>query len=358
MSNEGISTLAAVTSGSVSTNTYKNSSFYCNWQRESYNETENYSVINWQAGLYISKSDEWYSNAIKINNLTINGEVVASDVVASNKSGTGTYQLASGKLTIHHDSDGSKTFSISMTCWLYGDHDLSGNESFELPNIPRYAKFTEHNVKSTGLDTIIVHWDANSNCDAVQYSLNGAAWVSTSGNDYTISGLNYNTQYSIKTRIRRADSQLWTESEIIYGTTKDIAKMTVDNFEHGSSISIVITNPSGSSLNLVMKIGNTQIFSKNINSETNTINFSDAELDSIYKLYGSGNTLTATFILTTASKYTNTKTCTITLKGNQKTIRNNASGTWKRGKIWTNINGTWKRAVVWVNISGSWRRCI
>lgn len=310
--------MAAVTSGSVSTNTYKNSSFYCNWQRESYSESGNYSVINWQAGLYISQSDEWYQNAIKINSLTINGEVVASNVVVSNKSGAGTYQMASGKLTIYHNSDGSKTFSISMACWLYGGHDLSGNESFELPNIPRYASFTEHNVKSTGLDTIIVRWNASSNCDAVQYSLNGAAWVSTSGNDYIISGLNYNTQYAIKTRIRRADSQLWTESEIIYGTTKDIAKMTVDNFEHGSSISIVITNPSNSSLNLVMKIVNTQIFSKSVSTGTNTINFSDTELDSIYKLYGSSNTLTATFILTTASKYTNTKTCTITLKRKSK----------------------------------------
>ena len=272
--------------------------------------------------------------------------------------------LGTASKVITHDSVGSKTITISAT--HIGNSasgsskmgNASGSGNLKLTDIPRYASFTEHNVKSTGLDTIIVHWNANSNCDAVQYSLNGAAWVSTSGNDYTISGLNYNTQYSIKTRIRRADSQLWTVSEIIYGTTKDIAKMTVDNFEHGSSISIVITNPSGSSLNLVMKIGNTQIFSKNINSGTNTINFSDVELDSIYKLYGSGNTLTATFILTTASKYTNTKTCTITLKGNQKTIRNNVSGTWKRGKIWTNINGTWKRAVIWVNISGSWRRCI
>lgn len=62
-----------------------------------------------------------------------------------------------------------------------------------------------------------------------------------------------------------------------------------------------------------MKIGNTQILSKNIQTGTNIINFTDTQLDAIYKLYNNNNSLTVTFILMTG-KYTNSKTCTITLK--------------------------------------------
>lgn len=196
--------------------------------------------------------------------------------------------------------------------------NITISKEFKLTDIPRYANFTEHYANNVGLNIITVNWNADAACDYVQYSLNGGAWVNTSGLSYTIGGLEPNTKYSIKTKIRRTDSQLWTESEILYVTTKDIAKMTISNFEHGSSANIAITNTSGSSLNLVMKIGNTQIFSRSINTGTNTINFSDTELDSIYKLYSGGNTLTATFILTTANKYTNTKTCTITLKRKSK----------------------------------------
>ena len=133
---------------------------------------------------------------------------------------------------------------------------------------------------------------------------------------------------------------------------------SLPNFEHGSNASVTIDNPSGSALTLVMKIGNTQIFSKSVSTGANTISFTDAQLDTIYKLYGSSSFLTATFTVTTSAGYSSSKTCTITLKGNQKTIRNNVSGSWRRGKLWTNVNGTWRRAVLWTNVNGTWKRGI
>jgi len=62
-----------------------------------------------------------------------------------------------------------------------------------------------------------------------------------------------------------------------------------------------------------MKIGNTQILSRTVKVGSNTITFSDTELDNIYKKYGTGSSLTATFVVS-GSGYTNSKTCTITLK--------------------------------------------
>lgn len=133
---------------------------------------------------------------------------------------------------------------------------------------------------------------------------------------------------------------------------------SLPNFEHGSNASVTIDNPSGSVLTLVMKIGSTQILSQSASTGANTIAFTDAQLDAIYKLYGSNSSLTVTFSVTTSAGFTSSKTCTIILKGNQKTGRTNVSGTWKRGKLWTNVNGAWRRAVLWTNVNGTWKRGI
>ena len=77
----------------------------------------------------------------------------------------------------------------------------------------------------------------------------------------------------------------------------------------------------------------------------------------MYKKYGSSSSLTATFVLT-GSGYTNSKACTVTLKGNQKTARINVSNSWKRGKSYLKVNDAWKKCVIWKNVNGTWRRCI
>lgn len=113
----------------------------------------------------------------------------------------------------------------------------------------------------------------------------------------------------------------------------------------------------GSGLSLVMKIGNTQILSRTVSAGNNTIGFSVAELDSIYKLYGRGNSLTATFVLS-GGGYTNSRNCTITLKGNQRTVWDKIAGNWRRGRVWIKVNGVWRLGVVWRNVNGSWKRGI
>ena len=106
-----------------------------------------------------------------------------------------------------------------------------------------------------------------------------------------------------------------------------------------------------------MKIAETQILNRTVVAGNNIIEFSDEELDILYKLYGSSSNLTATFVLT-GSGYTNSKTCVITLKGNHKTIRINDNSIWKRGKIWTKMDNLWKRGVIYRKVNGVWERGI
>ena len=107
-----------------------------------------------------------------------------------------------------------------------------------------------------------------------------------------------------------------------------------------------------------MKIENIQILSKTVTAGNNTISFTDKELDNIYKIYENNSALTVTFVLTTASNYTNTKTCNVILKGNQKNGYKKVSNIWKRCKRYKKINGEWVRVLRWKKINGIWERCI
>lgn len=339
------------TSGSVDSGGYQGRVLRFNWSTQSISSANNTRTIAYSITAVGGSSSYYYhhNETVEINGTRVytgsdSHQVYTNDI------------LASGTITINQSN--TQTLTVKMHGGIYSRTDnINKEQSWTLDTIPRYAKITSHSISSSGLNNIKVNWGADSNCDAVQYSLNGGSWVGASGNPYTINGLNPNTSYSIKTRVRRKDSGLWTESSAITGTTKDIGKISsVNNFNHGDSTVVNITNPSGSSLSLAMKIGNIQIQSKSVSAGNNTISFSDTELDNIYKLYGSGNTLTATFILTTAGSYTNSKTCTITLKGNQKTTYVGSSGR-KRAKVYVGVNGSVKRAVVWIGNNGR-KRCI
>lgn len=128
----------------------------------------------------------------------------------------------------------------------------------------------------------------------------------------------------------------------------------------GDNASVTITNPASATATLVMKIGSIQILSKNLSTGANTITFTDAQLDTIYKTYGTASSKTVDYTLTTNSNssWKSTKSVTVTLKGNQKTAYNKVSNVWRRSKVWVKVNNTWYRGVVWVNINGTWRRGI
>lgn len=125
---------------------------------------------------------------------------------------------------ITHDSDGSKTITLGVetdnNANIGGFEISKTTKSVTLMTIPRYASITQHYVSKASTNSLTVYWDANTNCNGLQCSLNGGGWFDVSGYpEYTLTGLTPNTTYSIKTRVRKTASGYWTESGVIYGTT-------------------------------------------------------------------------------------------------------------------------------------------
>lgn len=181
--------------------------------------------------------------------ITIDGTKYSGNSTWDTRNTTAWQHLGSASKTVQHNSNGSKTVTISATHTgnsASGSSKMgnaSGSGKFTLTTIPRYASFTTHRVSATELNTISITWAADKSIDSVQYSLNGGSWVTTSGSTYKISNLAPSTTYSIRTRIRNSASGLWTTSNAVKGTTKAISTVTASDFDLGDNVSITFTNP-------------------------------------------------------------------------------------------------------------------
>lgn len=194
----------------------------------------------------------------------------------------GTLLLASGSKTFTHNADGSLelsvAFSIDMKSMDYTPGALSGSGKMVLATIPRYAKFTEHKINGYNETSVTIQWNADVVCDNVQYSLNGGAWQGASFPTYTVSGLTHGTSYTIKTRVRRQDSQLWTESDALSFRTYYYPHcLSSPDFTIGDNLTLDLYNPLGRSITVkgYEKTSKKQIF---LGSTTGTklIGFNDS----------------------------------------------------------------------------------
>lgn len=127
-------------SGIVKTNTVYDSYFWVKWELASQDIAGNKSTISWSCG--ITPGHQFYSNAVKMSAVTINGSQVYAGGTYSNITDYKERTLASGTLTISHNSDGSKTFTVaafSGQVWKNSGYltATAAAQSFALPTIPR-----------------------------------------------------------------------------------------------------------------------------------------------------------------------------------------------------------------------------
>lgn len=192
------------------------------------------------------------STATKSWSCTINGTKYTG---SGSIGGSGSKVLLQGTQTITHNSDGTKTFSFSGSCQLDINWSgtqlgtITGSGSMTLTKIPRYATVTQ-NLTARTETTATIKWVSDSTIDYIWYSTNnGSSWTGLNVADgtngsYTISGLSANTTYQIKTRVRRKDNQLTTDSSALSVTTYPYPYAnSMPNFTIGNKLTIGIYNP-------------------------------------------------------------------------------------------------------------------
>lgn len=225
---------------------------YCTLEvtQQSQNVSNNTSTVKYM--LRLIRPYNVSSTATKSWSCTINGTRYTG---SGSIGGSGSKILLQGTQTVTHNVDGTKTISFSGSCQLDINWSgtqlgtISGSGSLVLTTIPRYATVTQ-NLTAKTETTATIKWVSDSTIDYIWYSTNnGSSWSGLNVADgtngsYTISGLSANTTYQIKTRVRRKDSQLTTDSSALSVTTYPYPYAnSMPNFTIGNKLTIGIYNP-------------------------------------------------------------------------------------------------------------------
>ena len=137
----------------IKTNTVYDSYFWVKWESGGQDVSANKTAINWSCG--VKPGHKFYSNAVKMSAVTINGVQVYAGGTYSNITDYKERTFASGTLEVSHNADGSKTLTVSAFSGKVWKEDSGGYltataeaKSFQLPTIPRAT------VPSMGAATI------------------------------------------------------------------------------------------------------------------------------------------------------------------------------------------------------------
>ncbi len=170
--------------GSLATSEISGRSLTFSWSQSSQSIENNTTTISWSlkgSGSYGSDPYHYWV-AVKDVVLTINDTTYKYWTGTQTNCYNGTI-VGSGSLTIPHTSDGSKSFSVSVSAWIYsGTTSKSG--SFTLNTIPRaglLTSATDVTLPLTGSATSTVKWTSYSS--AFYYKL-GVSVPASAGTAY------------------------------------------------------------------------------------------------------------------------------------------------------------------------------
>lgn len=247
----------------LTSNKHNSRYFKLECTQESNGSAENSSTIKWK--LSAVGDDTWYSTGP--TKVVINGTTVYSKDRVSWDYGKfpAAQGSTSGTLVVPHASDGTKKITVKFSTAIYSSTVTEYSDSWTLDSIPRYGTVS-HSLNSKTETTVKMNWSSDSTVDYLWYSKdNGSNWTGVNVTDgksgtYTISGLSANTAYKIKTRIRRKDSQLTTDSSALSVTTYDYPYCTSSpDFVLGEKLTLKFYNPLKRAFNFYIIGNGTQI---------------------------------------------------------------------------------------------------
>jgi hypothetical protein len=335
------------------------------------NVSNNTSVVHVRVNITSSGESHSYNNLY--GTITIDGNDYSHGAYQVPYNANLTFESTR---TITHNADGAKSVNWSYSFQVKSNDTRTGSGSITLTTIARASQpscitypNTTQDIGYLG-DTIKVHMNRKSTSftHTVTYKFgNKSGTIATNVTDncdWTIplslgdggTGTIYAETFNGSTSVGK--------KSVSFTVHNPKATLTnVPNINHGSNLTATYSNPASRSIQIgLFKTDALTALApyRNCSGTSYTFTFTDTELDNIYKQYGNNNSFQARVYLKTANNtsYLDYKTITITLKGNQKTMREKVSGTWKRGKVFIKVNGTWKNGVVWEKVNGTWKRGI
>lgn len=329
-------------SGKVETATYKPDGSSNTWK----------VVLNWTATQDVVNNKSTISWDIKVSTTSSTGYVVVSEIRAK-INGTEVYyrnhdnhtngyngtQIASGTITVNHNSDGTKSVPMSIEAGIYQwAINKSGSDTFTLTQIDRAAPTITITTSGITASSVTVNASASTTCDRWDYSTdNGATWTNfstTSGTSASksITGLTPNTSYNIKVRARKKTNQVYGTSgasavKTLGGSViSSINTLTADNATAQIVMSVTVYNTSYTHT-LVIKNGSTTVLTitgLTLSNGSNTIALTAAQRSAVLAAMSTIKSFLGTFTLTTYSGTTQIGTASSKTATVQTTAANSA----------------------------------
>lgn len=150
-------------SGSVNTSSYEGRYYQLSWTATQ-NVTNNTSTISWTLKA-VGGTSSWYAE--RTLKAVINGTTVYTK---TNRVERYTGNIQTGTTTITHNTDGSKSFSVSVQAAVYGESvNCTGSKSFTLDTIARASTLTASNGTLNTAQTLTVSRQSTSFTHTITY---------------------------------------------------------------------------------------------------------------------------------------------------------------------------------------------
>lgn len=210
------------------------------------------------------------------------------------------YQIGPGHtFVVPHNNNGTKSCEVRAYAYIgiAPDNVVVDAHTLTLDTIPRYANFTT-GVDNQTMTSARVKWSADAHISEGQYYLDGSSTAvgittnATSGS-FTVSGLSPKTNHSVRIRLKRKDSGLWTEKTASFTTIAGASISSVPKWtlpDTSGNITLNISNPGKGYIRLFFYTDVGGTISSNVVVKTlsgtvsgnTTVSFTEAEVNQFF----------------------------------------------------------------------------